>query len=104
MRRVPEGRLEVPTLAQEIGERPVSFPRICHAAASRPSTAFAAARMTSITKSGWESMGTWLLASSVVVAPMRLAKNRSRSGWTVRSFSATMNQLGFDFHAVPSTF
>jgi len=27
-------------------------------------TAFAAARMTSITRSGWESMGTWLLSSS----------------------------------------
>src|SRR5216684_3621933 len=49
-------------------------------------------------------MGTWLLATSVVVAPIRLATNRSMSGWTVRSFLATMYQLGFDFQAVPATF
>src|SRR5271156_2282279 len=40
----------------------------------------------------------------VVVAPIRFATKRSRSGWTVRSFSATMYQLGFDLQAVPSTF
>src|SRR5580693_9325925 len=33
-----------------------------------------------------------------------LATNRSISGWTVRSFSATMYQLGFDFQAVSSNF
>src|SRR5882672_9149096 len=60
--------------------------------------------MTSITKSGWESMGTWLLATSVTLAPIRLATNHSMSGWTVRSFLATMYQLGFDFQAVPPTF
>src|SRR5882762_239820 len=32
---------------------------------------------------------------------MRLAKKRSRSGWTVWSFLPTMYQLGFDFQAVP---
>src|ERR1700730_6164317 len=42
--------------------------------------------MILITKSGWESMGTWLLATSCVVAPIRFATNRSMSGWTVRSF------------------
>jgi hypothetical protein len=52
-----------------------------------------AARMTLITKSGWESMGTWLLAISVVVAPIRLATNRSMSGWTVRSFLPTMYRV-----------
>src|SRR6516165_2290137 len=49
-------------------------------------------------------MGTWLLAASTVVAPMRLATKRSRSGWTVRSFLPTIYQLGLVFHAVPSTF
>src|SRR5882672_9657504 len=58
--------------------------------------AFAAARITSITRLGFESIGTWLLATSVVVAPIRLATNRSMSGWTVRSFLATMYQLGFE--------
>src|SRR4029077_15212041 len=69
-----------------------------------PWTVSAAVRITSITKSGWESMGTWLLATSVTLAPMRLATNRSMSGWTVRSFLATMYQLGFDLQAVPPTF
>src|SRR6267142_1694010 len=79
-------------------------PRRLYATALAPWTALAAARITSITKSGWESMGTWLLATSVVVAPIRLARKRSRSGWTVRSFLPTMYQLGFDFQAVPPTF
>jgi hypothetical protein len=34
------------------------------AAMDRPWTAFAAVRMTSMTRSGWESIGTWLLSSS----------------------------------------
>ena len=49
-------------------------------------------------------MGTWLLFSSTVVAPMRFAAKRSRSGWTVRSSVATMDQLGFDRQAMPSCF
>src|SRR5258708_23597145 len=67
-------------------------------------TACAAARMTSITTSGCDSMGTWLLATSVTLAPIRFAKNRSKSGGTVRSFLPTMYQLGFDFQAVPPAF
>ena len=35
---------------------------------------------------------------------MRLARKRSQSGCMVRSFLATMYQLGFDFQAVPPTF
>src|SRR5882724_9114128 len=35
---------------------------------------------------------------------MRFATKRCSSGWTVRSFFATMYQLGFDLQAVPSTF
>ncbi len=49
-------------------------------------------------------MGTWLLATSVTLAPMRFETKRSSSGCTVRSCVATMYQLGFDFYAVPSTF
>jgi hypothetical protein len=50
------------------------------AAADCPRTASAAVRMTSRTRSGWESIGTWLLSSSMVVARIRLAIARSRSG------------------------
>src|SRR6185437_11002653 len=39
-----------------------------------------------------------------MVAPIRFAAKRCNSGWTVRSFLATMYQLGFDFQAVPSSF
>jgi len=75
-----------------------------HAAVVASEATFAAARITSITLSGWESIGTWLLSSSYVVAPMRLAMARSRSGCTVWSFLPTIYQLGFDFQAVPPTF
>src|SRR6476660_1529997 len=64
--------------------------------------ALAASRITPSTRSGLDSMGTWLLAPSTVVAPIRFATKRSRSGWTVRSFLATMYQLGFDLQATPS--
>src|SRR6266404_7783445 len=40
----------------------------------------------------------------MVVAFTRFATKRSSSGCTVRSFLPTMYQLGFDFHAVPSSF
>ena len=42
--------------------------------------AFAAIRITSITKAGFESMGTWLLSVSWMVAPIRFATKRSNSG------------------------
>src|SRR4030095_10533179 len=67
-------------------------------------TAVAAFRITSSTKSGWDNIGTWLLSVSKIVAPIRFATKRSNSGWMVRSFVATMYQLGFDLQAVPSTF
>jgi hypothetical protein len=70
----------------------------------RPLSTFYRFRITSITACGCDSITTWLLATSVVVAPMRLARKRSQSGWIVRSFLATMYQLGFDLHAVPPTF
>src|SRR5215470_11035045 len=78
--------------------------RDLHYAAFFCCTAVAAFRITSNTNSGWDNIGTWLLSVSKVVAPMRFATKRSNSGWIVRSFVATMYQLGFDFHAVPSTF
>src|SRR5499427_10773241 len=74
------------------------------AAAVTPGAGFTAFRITSITACGCDSMTTWLLATSVVVAPMRLARKRSQSGCIVRSFLATMYQLGFDLHAVPPAF
>ena len=43
----------------------------------------AALRITSTTRSGCESIGTWLESSSVVLAFMRFARKRSRSGLTV---------------------
>ncbi len=52
---------------------------------------------------GFKSMGTWLLAHSVAVALMRFATNRCSSGSTVRSFVATMYELGFDLQATPSS-
>ena len=45
--------------------------------ATKESTAIVVSLMTS---SGCETIATWLLATSTVVAPMRLAKRRSASG------------------------
>ena len=64
----------------------------------------AAARITSITSSGRESIGTWLLSTSLMVAPMRFATNCWSSGGTVRSLVATMYQLGLVFQATPAAF
>jgi hypothetical protein len=46
-----------------------------------------------MTTCGCDSITTWLLATSVVVAPIRLARKRSQSGCIVRSFLATMLRL-----------
>src|SRR5262245_10537000 len=46
-----------------------------------------------MTTSGWESIGTWLLATSVTLAPMRLKTQRCRSEWTVWSQVASKYQL-----------
>src|SRR5262245_59160359 len=64
----------------------------------------AAARITSITSSGRESIGTWLLSTSLMVAPMRFATNCWSSDGTVRSLVATMYQLGLVFQATPAAF
>ena len=42
-------------------------------------------------------MATWLLSTGCVLAPLRFAKKRCRSGWTASSLLATTYQLGFDF-------
>src|ERR1700722_7446218 len=78
------------------GSLQAAFP--CFAA-----TAAAALRITSSTARGWDSIGTWLLFTSTVVAPMRFAAKRSSSGLTVRSSVATIDQLGFDRQATPSS-
>jgi hypothetical protein len=43
-------------------------------------TASATFRITSSTKSGWDSIGTWLLSVSKVFAPIRFATKRSKAG------------------------
>jgi hypothetical protein len=60
----------------------------------------AAVRITSSTIFGCESIGTWLLSISYVVAHIRCAAKRCNSGWTVRSFLATMYRLGSDRHSL----
>lgn len=45
-----------------------------------PAIVAAAFRITSITTSGFESIGTWLLSTSITVAPMRFETQRWRSG------------------------
>src|SRR6266487_6658476 len=60
--------------------------------------------MTAATAFGCESMGTWLVFNSVVVAFMRLAKKRSSSGAIAPSSLDTMYHDGFVFHATVDTF
>src|SRR5450432_2540657 len=55
--------------------------------------------ITADTSLGFDSIGTWLVSSSVVVAFMRFAKKRSSSGAIAWSPLATMYQDGFDFQA-----
>ena len=45
----------------------------------------AASSMRSVISCGWETSDKWLAFNSIVVAPIRLAMNRSRSGLIVRS-------------------
>jgi hypothetical protein len=55
--------------------------------------------MTAATSFGFESIGTWLVFNSVVVAFMRFAKKRSSSGAIAPSSLDTMYHDGFVFHA-----
>src|SRR5260370_40244541 len=50
---------------------------------------------------GWGVTGVQPLAIPFVVAPIRLAEARCRSGWTAWSFLPTMYQLGLVRHATP---
>ena len=59
--------------------------------------------MTAATALGCESIATWLVFSSVVVAFMRFAKKRSSSGAITWSRAETMYHAGFDFHAAVET-
>src|SRR6266850_7884281 len=66
--------------------------------------AFAAASMmTAATAFGCDSIGTWLVFNSVVVAFMRFAKKRSSSGAIAPSRLDTMYHDGFAFHATADT-
>lgn len=70
-----EGRPSARRSAEEAG---IPCPRAPYA---RP----AAFRIRSAISWGWEMSDRWLAFTSIVVAPMRLAMNRSRSGLIVRS-------------------
>src|SRR6202171_2506306 len=59
--------------------------------------------MTAATSAGFESIGTWLLVISVVVAFIRFAKKRSSSGAIALSSLDTMYHDGFVCHATVDT-
>src|SRR5258705_9149454 len=59
--------------------------------------------MIAATSFGFDSIGTWLVLNSVVVAFMRFAKKRSSSGGMAWSNLATMYHDGFVFHAAVDT-
>jgi hypothetical protein len=59
----------------------------------------AACRIRFAIFSGCEISETWLASTSMVVAPIRFAIKRSRSGLMVRSSVDTAYQLGFCRHA-----
>jgi len=54
--------------------------------------------MSCSTSSGWETMATWLVAISTLVAPMRGANCRWASGGIAWSPSAMRNQVGSVIH------
>src|SRR5258706_12631169 len=56
------------------------------------------------TSAGRDSIGTWLVGSSMVFAFIVLANFRSRSGGIIRSLAATTYQDGFVFHAALVSF
>src|SRR5262245_5590124 len=59
--------------------------------------------MTAATSFGFDSIDTWLAVNSVVVAFMRFAKKRSRSGAIAPSSVETTYQDGLLFHATLNT-
>ena len=72
----------------------------------RPPTtvALAAASISATTASGWETIATWLDATSTVSAPIRRANIRSSSGAIAWSSAATRYHDRSDRHAgVPMT-
>src|SRR5882672_12242295 len=80
-----------------------AFDAQCGASSVRTEAFAAAAMMTAATAFGCESIGTWLVFNSVVVAFMRFAKKRSSSGAIAPSSFDTMYHDGFIFHAAADT-
>src|SRR6187401_581203 len=68
-------------------------------AVSGTATDSAAVLTSIVTSSGCDTIATWLVGTSTVVAPMRLANCRSASGGIAWSPSATMYQEGSDLQA-----
>src|SRR5438876_11970981 len=74
---------------------PVNFPcAFAESAAGYFSAAIAACSINRPTSAGCEMNGTWLDLISVVFAPMRFAKNRSRIGFSAWSSCAMMYHEG----------
>src|SRR2546430_17012651 len=83
---------------------PVNFPcAFAESAAGYFSAAIAACSINRATSAGGEMNGTWLDWISVVVAPMRFAKNRWRFGFNAWSSCATMYHEGIVFLAACGT-
>src|SRR4051794_9979045 len=61
--------------------------------------AVAAVTIRSCVSSGWETIATCPLSTSIVSAPMRCANCLSASGGITSSFSATRYHEGSDLHA-----
>src|SRR5262245_53387049 len=59
--------------------------------------------MTAATSFGFDSIATWLASNSVVVAFIRFAKKRSRSGAIAPSSLDTIYHDGLVFHATLDT-
>src|SRR5882672_7663015 len=66
--------------------------------------AAAASRINFVIAAGCDTIDRWLDSSSIVFAPIRAARNRSRSGEVVLSFLDTAYQVGLCLHAATLVF
>src|SRR5205807_3697767 len=64
----------------------------------------AASRIRFVIAAGCDTIDRWLESSSIVFAPIRAARNRSRSGEVVLSFFDTAYQVGLCLHAATLVF
>ena len=83
--------------AGDPGARPIRVavsPRSMPRRGTSPDTPATAASISATTSSGWDTIGTWLDATSTVVAPMRAANGRPASGGIASSLVATRNHEG----------